>query len=154
MRTSTVLLDTNLLLLLVVGHTSRAYIARHKKLTEFSEQDYDTLVHLLSSASQLLLTPHTLTETSNLAAYIQEPAKGQILATLQRLVMGTPEQHVPGATAVQRREFLRLGLTDASLIEAAREDTVVLTADLDLYLAVLSKGASAVNFNHVRDQYL
>jgi hypothetical protein len=154
MKAARLLLDTNLLLLLVVGMTSRSYIARHKRLTAFTEQDYDALVDILSNIGEVVLTPHTLTETSNLAAYIQEPAKGQILHTLRSVIAETSEHHVPSTRSAQRPEFLRLGLTDATLIEASAADTVVLTADLDLYLALLSKGAVAENFNHLRDRYL
>lgn len=55
------------------------------------------------------------------------------------------------ARAAARPEFLRLGLTDSSLLEIAAEDVVVLTADFDLYRAALSAGRPVVNFNHVRD---
>jgi hypothetical protein len=47
------LLDTNLLVLLVVGLTSREYISIHKKLTSFSEQDFEILETLLSEASEI-----------------------------------------------------------------------------------------------------
>jgi hypothetical protein len=39
----TLILDTNLLVLLVVGMTSRAYISRHKRLRAFLESDFDVL---------------------------------------------------------------------------------------------------------------
>lgn len=154
MKAYPILLDTNLLVLLVVGTASREYIEKHKRLTEFTAEDYDALVKIVSAASAVLVTPNTLTETSNLAAYIGEPARSHVFEIFRGVIATTQESYVPSRSASERREFVRLGLTDASLIETSSNETTVVTTDLDLYLAVLAKGTSAINFNHVRDQYL
>jgi hypothetical protein len=146
------LLDTNLLLLFIVGTASPEYINKHKKLTEFSIDDYDLLKGIISMAPEVLLTPNTLTETSNLAAYIANPAKIRIFEVLQQIIQNSNEHYIESCTAADRHEFIRLGLTDAALIEASTDKAVVLTADLDLYLATLSQGSQALNFNHLRDQ--
>jgi hypothetical protein len=39
-----VVLDTNLLVLLVVGSVPRNYIGRHKRLSQYSEADFELLV--------------------------------------------------------------------------------------------------------------
>lgn len=154
MKSCPILLDTNLLVLFVVGTASRGYIEKHKRLTEFAVEDYDALLKIISAASAVLVTPNTLTETSNLAAHIGEPARSHVFKVLRSVVASSEETYVPSRKASEREEFVRLGLTDASLIETSTNETTVLTTDLDLYLAVLTKGASAINFNHVRDQYL
>jgi hypothetical protein len=46
--------------------------------------------------------------------------------------------------------FDRLGLTDAAIAVVARQKFLFLTDDLDLYLMLLSPGADAINFNHLR----
>lgn len=151
MKPPTILLDTNLLVLFVVGTTSRKYIEKHKRLTEFAVEEYDALLKIISAASSVLVTPNTLTETSNLAAYIGEPARSEVLQVLRAVISSSQETYVPSRTASERTEFLRLGLTDAALIETATEETVILTTDLGLYLAVLAKGASAINFKQSRE---
>ncbi len=148
------LLDSNLLLLFVVGATSRALISRHKRLKAFIEKDYDKLVELLSDVPQVLLTPNTLTETSNLAGQIDEPARTEIYRMLRAVIDRTDEHYIRSPEAAGRSEFLRLGLTDAALLEASSEEIVILTTDVGLYLAALDKGSPARNFNHIRDQYL
>lgn len=47
--------------------------------------------------------------------------------------------------------FARLGLTDASLATLVGADTLLLTDDLDLYVAAVSTGGDAINFTHMRD---
>ncbi|MGX9727438.1 MAG: PIN domain-containing protein [Candidatus Electronema sp. VV] len=149
------LIDTNLLVLFVVGTAAKEYIAKHKKLTEFTVEDYDLLVKLIARASEVLVTPNTLTETSNLAAYIGEPARSKVLDVLRTVSTGSQERYVPSSAAARRSEFIRLGLADAALLEAtAAEKATLLTADFNLYHAALAKGSQALNFNHLRDQYM
>lgn len=147
-------IDTNLLVLFVVGTTSRDYIAKHKRLSAFVPEDYEALVRLIQAAAAVFVTPNSLAETSNLAAYIAEPARTQVLQTLRELILRSQETYIASTTAASRSEFLRLGLTDAALLEASADGATLLTTDLNLYLAAESAGKSAINFNQIRDQYL
>jgi hypothetical protein len=149
----TIILDTNLLLLFVVGTASRKYISMHKKLKSYTNDDFDLLVNLLYTANNIVVTPNTLTETSNLAAYISDPALTHIF-TIFRLLMTsnvTTERFVQSDVAAARPEFIRLGLTDAALLHIADDSHILLTADVDLYLAALNDGKNAQNFNHLRN---
>ena len=154
MKAPPILLDTNLLLLFVVGTTSRDYISKHKRLTQFTVKDFDTLIQLIERAPEVLLLPNTLTETSNLAAYIGEPAKTDIFRMLHTVISNSREQYIRSNIAAGRQEFIRLGLTDSALVEASTNEVAVLTTDFNLYHAALSKGTPAINFNHLRDSYL
>lgn len=154
MSATSIILDTNLLLLFVVGTASRDYISKHKRLTEFTVQDYDTLLRVIEGAPEVLLSPNTLTETSNLAAYIADPAKTAIFQVLRNVIGTSLEQYIPSRTVSERHEFLRLGLTDAALVEVSTDKVAILTTDLNLFLAATAKGTPAINFNHIRDQYL
>lgn len=145
------ILDSPLLLLWAVGTTNRQYISSHKRLTEFMEEDFSLLQVLLKGASAIILTPNTLTETSNLATKINEPAKSQILLTLAVISHDFAEVYHPSRDASKGEEFLRLGLTDSVLLDISQPDTVLLTTDNGLYLAALERGQQAINFNHHRD---
>jgi hypothetical protein len=151
LRPASLLVDTNLLVLFVVGTASRDYISKHKRLKAFVPEDYDTLLNIIENATEVLVTPNILTETSNLAGYISDPARREILFVLQKLACSSREAYIPSQTAAQRREFLHLGLTDSSIIEACSNGATLLTTDLDLYLAVLATGAQAINYHHLRD---
>lgn len=146
-------LDTNLLVLLIVGSTSRKYIAIHKKLKAFTVEDFDLLIDILKSAKQIAVTPHVLAETSNLITYINDPAKSEILSKFKLFIEKNPEIYVRSLDASQQREFSRLGLTDAVIMELAKTKLPVLTADLALYLAASQAGLQVENFNHIREQY-
>lgn len=148
-----VALDSNLLLLLVVGSASRKYIGMHKRLRAYDESDFDLLLEQLSVASAIVLTPNTLTETSNLIDYIGEPARSDVYRALATILdlSESQETYVPSKQAVSFRELPRLGLTDCALLSLCLQGVTLVTADLQLFLAVIRRGAKALNFNHLRD---
>lgn len=145
------LLDTNLLVLLIVGSASRRYIGVHKRTRVYSPDDFDRLRRRLDQATGLLTTPNILSEASNLARQIREPARSVIGAVLQRFIASSAETYVESSKAASHPSYLRLGLTDAAILEAQTDDVVLLTDDLDLYLASARAGRAVINFSHDRD---
>lgn len=73
-----VVIDTNLLVLLVVGSASRSYIRKHKRLSDYTSEDFDMLSLILSEFSEIVFLPHILAEVSNIARQIDLPARRQI----------------------------------------------------------------------------
>lgn len=144
------MVDTNLLVLLSVGTWDRGYIPTHKRSSQFTPEDYDLLVGILSRYKEIVVTPNILTESSNLCAQTGEPARSHVLSVLKALTHDWEESYVRSSDASDHPTFLRLGLTDAA-IHVAAEDATVLTTDLDLYLSLARAGAEVVNFNHLRD---
>lgn len=151
-----VAVDSNLMLLLVVGLASRDFIAKHKRLQAFTADDFDLLLSELAVASEVLVTPNVLTETSNLIDHIADPARTQVYERFRDLLSTATaiETHVPSLDAVHRSELPRLGLSDCALLELAARGIPLVTVDLHLYLAAAAKGYKALNFNHMRDASL
>ena len=67
--------DANLLVLLVAGSVDRRIIAKHRRLREFTEEDYEALMEFVGQANAVLVTPNTLTEASNLLAQHEDPER-------------------------------------------------------------------------------
>ncbi len=151
--TGQVILDANLIVLLVVGMASPDYIEGHKRLTDYKISDYQLLTDLLSEFGQppLLVTPHILTEASNLLNTGGEPRRTTIMKQFAAFVSHVEEMHVPAATAIQRNEFLRLGLSDTALLDPDLKEAVLLTADGPLYSAACDLGRRAESFKHHRE---
>ena len=144
-------IDANLLVLLVVGNESRDLIGRHKRLQEYTADDYDLLVEIAARADRLYVTPNVLTETSNLLGYHQEPQRSRLYEQLRWLIEESEEIVVRSAVAASNGAYPRLGLTDAALLEVATADTPLITTDVILYIAAAEKDPAAVlNFNHHR----
>ena len=150
-----VFVDANLLVLLVAGALDPAIIPRHKRLRTFGPEDFERLRELVGNYQQVLVTPNTLTEASNLLAQHREPERSLLLTTLRSLIHESREVVVTSAHAADHPSFPRLGLTDAGLLGLVSQDTPLVTVDLDLYLAATATDPlSAVNYRHLQEQYL
>ena len=144
-------IDANLLVLLVVGSEDRGLIERHKRLREYTPEDYDLLYRIIADVGHIFVTPNTLTEASNLLGQHQEPERSLLYEQLGWLIEESEEIVVRSADAASNSEYTRLGLTDAALLEVATPDTPLITTDALLYIAASAKDeAAAVNFNHHR----
>jgi hypothetical protein len=149
------IIDSNLLLLLIVGSTSREYIPMHGNLSHYDERDFDTLIAAISLYSDIVLVPHVMAEVSSLARQIKNPARRKIQETLRELVETTVEIPIPSVVGVRRGEFDRLGLTDALLLSqcAASQSSLafsLLTADNKLAIEAEMLGLDVLNFRHLQ----
>lgn len=146
-----IFIDANLLVLLVVGATDQALIAKHRRLRRFAAEDYGRLLELIERAGQVFLTPNTLTEASNLLAQHPNPERSRFFAVLRRIINNGEEIVVASKTAARNNAFARLGLTDAALLEVVSEETPLVTVDLALFAAAFAKGqVAALNFTHLQ----
>ena len=150
MRAIRVLIDTNLLVLLVVGRTGQHLISKHRRLQAFTIDDYGRLDEILSAIDQVVVTPNTLTETSNLLAQHSEPERSRFFDVFRYLIGVSQEIRIASVEAAQDPQFVRLGLTDSAVLEVVSAETPLLTADLPLFLAAASKDYNAAfNFWHL-----
>jgi rRNA-processing protein FCF1 len=145
------LVDTNILLLYIVGSLSPDQIARHKRTDTFTVEDFLLLDRQLDRFGGIVVTPNVLTEVSNLLGYTDERTRQALLAWLGAQVSALDECFVPSREAVEDAEFSRLGLTDATILSCPTQDLTVLTDDVHLYLALQRRGVEVINFNHLRE---
>lgn len=88
--TGPVLIDSNVLVLLIVGGTSRNYVAVHKNTKDrFDANDFDLLMVLVRDFSEIVLVPHVVAETSSLVRQIGEPRRTEIQRVFARFVSQT-----------------------------------------------------------------
>jgi hypothetical protein len=147
-----ILVDTNLLLLFVVGSTSREWIRRHKRLGAFDVRDYMILARILTAAEKLVVTPNILTETSNLLGSPKNPSDHALFRTLAEIVETADileEVYVPSAEVAKTRQFQYLGLTDAGILSLKDQNAVILTRDERLASECMNMGLSVLPFDPV-----
>ncbi len=151
-RSKTLLLDTNLLLLLFIGSKDSALISKARTLSAFLEEDYDLLGEIVNrnSFNCLVTTPHIMTEVSNLLGKERDDIQQLGKAAMVEFLSKCTEHTDSSAVLVSNPEFTRLGLTDVAIAVASRLPAFVLTADVSLYLHISKSGLGVENFNHIR----
>ncbi|MBX9900350.1 MAG: hypothetical protein K2Y28_06150 [Burkholderiaceae bacterium] len=154
-RNRGILLDTNILLLFISARYQPSMIG-NKRLQAYTGEDGDLLIQFVQRFGRILTTQHVLAETNNLTRQI---VKGRLHESLSDemhplFCLNLPtsfEQCTIDGKNIDRRLFGRLGLTDSALASVVQTNQLLLTADLDLYTAVVSDGGDAINFNHMRE---
>lgn len=145
--------DTNLMILLVVGSCSRSLIAVHKRLTAYSNADFDLLLGMISTYDKIVVTPNALTEVSNLLGYgVVEPYRTSLYKRLKVIAEQADERYEPSRFVVAEPEYPRIGIADCAWLRCLDLKVELLTDDVHLYLAAMGRGLVAYNFNHFREQ--
>jgi rRNA-processing protein FCF1 len=149
-RINGILVDTNLLVLLIVGSVNRERVSQFKRTSDYSPADWDPLIGILEQISRRYTLPHVLAEVSTLT-----DLKGTELeaarAIFRNLIATMSELDVRSAEACANVLFVRLGLTDSAIAVAAKvRGCSVLTNDAALYSALAAEGFYVAMFNHFR----
>ncbi len=143
-----VLIDTQLLILLIVGLTNPDFILRHRRLAPvYNQKHFGALQTILAKAPKLVSTPHILAETSNLLRQSSDPMRSQIMETFKNFIICADERAVLGVRAAEHAVFIRLGLTDAAILSLDPAEVQVLTVDHDLHIASSQEGFDVVNIS-------
>lgn len=153
-RASGVLVDTNLLLLYVVGSHDRDLISRFKRTATFTPADFAILTETLDAFGHVLTTPHILTEVSNLAGQLADPLKQTVFGTYARVIGMLTELEVSAREVAAEPAFPRFGLTDVAILRNARNECLVLTDDFRLSQYLAHEKVEVFNFNHLRTYLL
>ncbi len=151
---SGLLIDTNLLVLFVVGSVNRNRIQNFKRTRKYSKGDFDLLLRIIQFFKKRSKSIYTITqviaEVSNLTD-LEGPERSQARRVLKSTLEVLHEPEISSVKASQSFKYERLGITDSAIAVTAREyKCAVLTDDLDLYYALATDGIAALNFTHLQ----
>lgn len=149
MKRQSLLIDTNLLILLVVGSHSVDRVANHRRLEGFAAKDFHRLADILSAAQKLIVTPNILTETSNLLGSPKNPFDAPLFQMLSEIVRNAEvleEIYIPSAEIAEMPQFPYLGLTDSGILSLKERNVVILTRDMRLASECWSIGLDVLPF--------
>lgn len=146
-----VLVDTNLLILYVVGITEPSFIEKFNRTNRYTVADFAVLADFIDQFRRRLTTPHILTEVSNFVGQLPVHLKVRGFDRLAAVAQVYLEEHfVPAMLVTNTLAFRAYGLTDVGIGELARGQFLILTDDLPLVSFFQGRGLDVLNFNHLR----
>ncbi|MEH2244567.1 hypothetical protein [Nostoc sp.] len=77
-----VLIDTNILLLFLVGSVNQKRITKFNRTQQFIPEHYELLLAFIAKFQKLVTTPNILTEVNSLANQLGEPERSQCFAII------------------------------------------------------------------------
>lgn len=150
-----ILIDANLALLYLVGGYDLRLVGdgKYNKLSKYNTEDYRLLLRLKKVFKKAVTTPHVLTEVSNLINDLPEKTKTECLKKFYDTFVEIEELPISSLEAAQRPEFHFLGLTDSALALVS-DQYLIVTDDARLVKKLNESQLEALNFNHLRLDYL
>lgn len=154
-RKTGVLIDTNLLLLYIIGTFAPHEISTFKKTCEFNLDDFQLLDGLIGLFPKVFTTPHILTEVSDFAAQFKSHDKAHkinssLFEVFSQSISEFGEIYESSSDISKKSEFLQFGLVDAGIISIGKK-YLVLTNDSRLFGYLQNSGIDAINLNHLRN---
>ena len=143
-------LDTNILLLLLVGQYVVDLISRFKRTQIFVPDDFELLTRVTALFERLVTSPQILSEVNSFVNQLREPARAGVLSVLASQVHSAAEEFVPAVKCVEHEEFARFGLADVATWTVCDSGPLLLTDDFRLSQVIAAHGVSVINFNHIR----
>ncbi|EPS7136194.1 hypothetical protein [Enterobacter kobei] len=114
---SSPLIDTNLLLLFVIGSVDNGnFIGASNRLTDFSYDDYKLLVEFIGRHPNFATTPYILTEVSNLID-LYDYAADEAYKTLRLVSQLAEIVDVSPQDDANHDNFFHYGLTDVNILK-------------------------------------
>jgi hypothetical protein len=151
-RRTGVLIDANLLVMLMIGEIDPSHIAKYERTNKYEEVDYEFLSSLLGTNVSLVVTPHVAAEVSNLGNKLTGKYHEDFLRLLDVFIQRCRERWTEARFVVGDPDYLRLGLTDAGLLGMKRNSPLVITDDLDLYLALETRRRPTIKYAHLMEE--
>jgi hypothetical protein len=143
-------LDANLLLLLVVGLAGESIITRHKRLQKYNVSTFKKLTEILSRSSNVIVTPHVLTETSNLMLFgLLEPDKSNVQQSFSMIAKRLNEHWVACEQILELPELRWLDLADCAWLSVLDIETILLTDDAKLSAAAHARNLKALSLDQM-----
>jgi hypothetical protein len=137
-------LDTNVLLLLLVGAAARHRLKTFKRTATWEYEDYITLLKMINGAQIILLQP-ILVETSDLLKGHLEGCAEHLKLIIDERV----EHQYSSRTLAASPSYIEYGLADSSLFEMARSGITIVSNDGPLCGYLVGLGYKAINFTQV-----
>src|SRR5215203_5591640 len=139
------LIDTNILLLFIVGSIDISAIRDFKRTANFSENDFEKVSRFIDYFELKITTPHILTEASDFIDNRQT-----LQAVLRAYIENSKEVFLVSLDLSKKETFLMFGLADTSVAYNGKDKYLILTDDRPLYGFLINSKIDAVNLDQIR----
>jgi rRNA-processing protein FCF1 len=139
------LIDTNILLLYIVGSVDINLIGNFKRTANFTISDFYITSKFIDYFDIKITTPHILTEASDLLGN-----RIDLQFALAKYIKLIEEKFLESNQIAETKTFLQFGLADAAISETAKDSYLVVTDDNPLYAYLINQKIDAISLNQIR----
>ncbi|MEP0214037.1 MAG: hypothetical protein ABJD66_12520 [Cellulophaga sp.] len=137
-----ILIDSNSLLVLILGLMDPALINTHSKTSIYEEEDFHNLISTIKNIESIVVLPNIWTEVDNLLNKFTGSQKDLYVKRIIETIKITSEEYLESKMVENNLLFYDLGLADTLILEYAKDCEMLITSD-----SALSDYAKAFGIN-------
>lgn len=146
-----VIIDTNIMLVYIVGHYNINYISQFKRTEDYSADDYKDIDYVLSHFRKKVITTHILAELSNISKQAWKDKQLNYFNVFGKLLERTNEHYINKDIILNLPLLPKLGVTDLGIIKAAKKfGCLIFTDDFPMSGYARKQGIDVLHFTHIR----
>lgn len=149
-RNKGAVIDSSLLLLYFIGNYKIELICRFSKTKQFSLEEFNFLDRIVNHFKFIATTPNILTEVNNLSNDLHQEEKPEFRETFKGKINIFKEDFFKSDILCKRKFFIKVGLTDVSIISLANKGFIVFTTDLQLTNFLEHLKLDVINWNNLK----
>ena len=134
------LIDTNALVVLIIGLIDPKLINKHKRTSIYEEKDFEDLISFVGDFNELVVLPNVWTEVDNLLNNFKGNRKTEYIDKITQTIKLTTEKKLKTKTATESETFYDLGITDSLLFEYSKKCELLITSDSSLSDYAIANG--------------
>jgi len=150
-----IIVDTNVMLVYIVGIYGHNYLPKFKRTRGYDREVFEYIYSVLAQFRRHIITPHILTELSNLSPKIRDNKQDNKLAAyftvFKDVLERASERYINKDNILNSTLLPKLGVTDLTIIEAAEKyKCLVFTDDGPATGCMRHKGIEVLNLKEIR----
>lgn len=147
-----ILIDSNALILLILGLINQDLIAKHKTTSIYTKKDFEDLLIVIKDLNNLVVLPNIWTEVDNLLNRLSGNYKWPYIEKLKALVSQASEQYLESELGINSDYFISVGLTDSLILELGKKCDLLITADSSLSDIAIANGMKVYDVVRKRNE--
>ena len=147
-----ILIDTNALIILIIGLIDPKLINRHRRTSIYEEQDFNDLISFIDDLESLVILPNVWTEVDNLLNDFNRGNKLRYIDEITNTIKNTTEIYIESQEATLSDGFYDLGLTDSLLLEYSKKCELLITSDSKLSDYAIANGVEVFDIVKNRNE--
>lgn len=149
-----IIIDTNALVVLLVGLIDTRLFRNHKRTSIYDEDDFTDLLRTIGSLNQIVTLPNIWTEVDNLLNNFSGNYKYAYIQEITKTIKETTENYLASEIGTSSPHFQELGLTDSLILEFAKECKLLITSDSKLSDHAIAYGIPVYDLVKVKNERL
>lgn len=148
------LIDTNSLVIYLLGILDIKHLGKHKRASIYDENDFLDLAEFIGDPGRLLVLPNVWSEVDNLLNNFSGNEKYPYILAISSLIKESSEKYLETHIASASDMFSDLGVTDSLLLEAAKDCEAIITSDSQLSDYALAFGFKVYDMVKLKNEKL